>query len=323
MTEGKPITCKAAVAWKAEEKLSIEEITVDPPKKGEVRIKLLYTGVCHTDAHTLSGKDSEGNFPTVLGHEGGGIVESIGEGVTSVKPGDHVIPLYIPECKDCKFCKSGKTNLCSVVRETQGKGMMPDGTSRLHCKGKDLYHFMGTSTFSEYTVVAEISVAKIDEKAPLEKVCLLGCGITTGFGAATITAKIEKDSNVAVFGLGCVGLAAIFGAKKSGAKNIYAIDINPKKFEKAKKLGATHCINPKDLPKDHTVVQELVKLTDGGVDFSFECVGNTTLMRQSLECDFFFPLFFFRSINSIRYLILISFLILICFLILISFLILI
>ena len=282
MTEGKVITCKAAVAWKPKEPLSIEEITVDPPKAGEVRIKVLHTGVCHTDAYTLSGKDPEGKFPSVLGHEGGGIVESIGEGVTSVKVGDHVIPLYIPECRKCKFCQSGKTNLCSIIRETQGKGVMPDGTSRLHCKGQDLAHFMGCSTFAEYTVVAEISVAKIDEKAPLDKACLLGCGITTGYGAATITAKVEKDSNVAVFGLGCVGLAAIFGAKKSGAKNIFAIDINPKKFEKAKALGATHCVNPNDLPKDTTVVQHLIKETDGGVDYSFECVGNTTLMRQRM-----------------------------------------
>ncbi|KAJ3167067.1 NAD/NADP dependent alcohol dehydrogenase [Geranomyces variabilis] len=282
-TAGKEITCKAAVAWEADKPLSIEEIQVAPPKKGEVRIKIQSTGVCHTDAYTLSGKDPEGIFPVIFGHEGGGIVESVGEGVTSVAVGDHVIPLYIPECRECKFCKSGKTNLCSVVRVTQGKGLMPDGTSRFTCKGKQIFHYMGCSTFAEYTVVCEISVAKVDKSAPLDKVCLLGCGITTGYGAVTNTAKVEKGAVVAVFGLGGVGISALQGAKAAGAKRIIGIDTNPKKFEIAKRMGATECLNPKDFG-DRPIQEVLVEKTDGGVDYSFECVGNVGLMRAALEC---------------------------------------
>jgi len=281
-TEGKVITCKAAVAWEAAKPLSIETIEVAPPQKGEVRIKILSTGVCHTDEYTLSGKDPEGLFPCILGHEGGGIVESIGEGVTSVKPGDHVIPLYIPECGTCKFCTSGKTNLCSIIRLTQGKGVMPDGTSRFTCKGKTIYHFMGCSTFSEYTVTAEISVAKITPNAPLNKVCLLGCGITTGYGAALNTAKVDSGSTVAIFGLGCVGLGVVQGAVQAGAKRIIGVDLNTKKFDLAKKMGCTECINPKEFePK--TIQQVLIDLTDGGVDYSFECIGLVDTMRAALE----------------------------------------
>lgn len=280
--EGKIISCRAAVAWEAGKPLVIETVEVEPPKKGEVRIKILATGVCHTDAYTLSGKDPEGIFPCVLGHEGGGIVESVGEGVTSVKPGDHVIPLYIPQCNSCKFCLSGKTNLCSIIRTTQGKGVMPDGTTRFSCKGKPIFHFMGTSTFSEYTVVAEISVAKVSHEAPLNKVCLLGCGITTGYGAAINTAKVEKDTNVAIFGLGCVGLGVVQGAKASGAKRIIGIDINPKKWDMARKLGATEFVNPKEIQKP--IQEHIVDITDGGVDYSFECIGNPDIMRAALEC---------------------------------------
>ncbi|KAJ8023087.1 Alcohol dehydrogenase class-3 [Holothuria leucospilota] len=280
-TAGKPITCRAAVAWEAGKPLSLEEVEVAPPKKGEVRVKILATGVCHTDAYTLSGADPEGAFPCILGHEGGGIVESIGEGVTSVKPGDHVVPLYIPQCYECKFCKSPKTNLCSVIRGTQGKGVMPDGTSRFTCKGKSIFHFMGTSTFSEYTVVAEISLAKVNEKAPLDKVCLLGCGISTGYGAALNTAKVDPDSNCAVWGVGCVGLAVIAGCKLAGAKRIIAIDINPKKKDLAVKFGATEFFNPKEC--DKPTPQALVEMTDGGLDFTFECIGNVNTMREALE----------------------------------------
>jgi len=280
-TAGKVITCKAAVAWAAKEPLKIETIEVDPPKKGEVRIKVIATGVCHTDAYNLSGADPEGGFPVVLGHEGGGVVESVGEGVTSVKIGDHVIPLYIPQCYNCKFCKSNKTNLCSVVRSTQGKGLMPDGTTRFHCNGKDLFHFMGSSTFSEYIVCAEISVAKVREDAPLNRVCLLGCGISTGYGAALNTAKVEAGSNCAVWGIGCVGLATIMGCKENGASKIYAVDINNDKEKVAKEFGATDFINPKDYNKP--IQQVLCELTDGGMDYTFECVGNIHTMRAALE----------------------------------------
>ncbi|KAK2192268.1 hypothetical protein NP493_35g02012 [Ridgeia piscesae] len=280
-TVAKPIECKAAVAWEAKKPLTIETITVAPPRAGEVRIKLLATGVCHTDSYTLDGFDPEGLFPVVLGHEGGGMVESVGEGVTSVKPGDHVIPLYIPQCGECKFCRSPKTNLCSKIRSTQGSGVMPDGTSRFTCRGKQLYHFMGCSTFSEYTVVAEISVCKVDETAPLEKICLLGCGISTGYGAALNTAKVESGSSCAIWGLGAVGLAAIMGCKKAGAGRIIGIDVNPKKFEKAKEFGATECINPKDF--DKPIQEVLVGMTDGGLDFTFECIGNVATMRAALE----------------------------------------
>jgi len=281
-TAGKTITCKAAVAWKAGNELSIEQVQVQPPKPKEVRVKLVATGVCHTDAFTLSGADPEGIFPSILGHEGGGIIESVGSEVKSVQPGDHVIPLYIPECRECKYCKSGKTNLCIVLRDTQGKGLMPDGTSRFSCKGQQVFHYMGTSTFSEYTVLPEIAVSKIPMEAPLEKVCLLGCGITTGMGAVHNTSKVTPGSTVAVFGLGGVGLSVILGAKQAKASRIIAVDINPEKFQLARKFGATDCVNPKELSKP--VQQVIVEMTGGGVDYSFEAIGNTQTMRQALEC---------------------------------------
>ncbi|CAH3192978.1 unnamed protein product, partial [Porites evermanni] len=276
-----PISCRAAVAWEAGKPLTIETVEVAPPKAGEVRIKIIATGVCHTDSHTLSGNDSEGKFPVILGHEGGGTVESVGEGVTRVKPGDHVIPLYIPQCGECKFCKSPKTNLCSTIRSTQGQGVMPDGTSRFTCKGQTVYHFMGTSTFSEYTVVAEISVCKVDDNAPLEKVCLLGCGISTGYGAALNTAKVEAGSTTAVWGLGAVGLATVMGCKTAGASRIIGIDINPDKFPVAKEFGCTEFVNPKDHEKP--IQQVLIEMTDGGLDYTFECIGNVKTMRAALE----------------------------------------
>ncbi|EIT68256.1 MULTISPECIES: S-(hydroxymethyl)glutathione dehydrogenase/class III alcohol dehydrogenase [Hydrocarboniphaga] len=274
---------RAAVAWEAGKPLSIEEIDVAPPKAGEVLIKIVATGVCHTDAFTLSGADPEGLFPVILGHEGGGIVQEVGPGVTSVKPGDHVIPLYTPECGECKFCLSGKTNLCQKIRVTQGKGLMPDGSSRFSYKGKPILHYMGTSTFSEYTVMPEISVARINQKAPLEKVCLLGCGITTGIGAVLNTAKVQPGNSVAVFGLGGIGLSVVQGAVMAKAGRIIAVDMNPSKWEMAKALGATDFVNPKDYP-DTPIQQVIVDLTDGGVDFSFECIGNVNVMRSALEC---------------------------------------
>ncbi|XP_047361812.1 alcohol dehydrogenase class-3 [Vespa velutina] len=280
-TIGKIIKCKAAIAWKEKQPLSIEEIEVSPPKAHEVRIKIIATALCHTDAYTLSGLDSEGIFPCILGHEGSGIVESVGEGVTEFKKGDHVIPLYIPQCKECKFCKSSKTNLCSKIRATQGKGLMPDNTSRFTCKGQSIAHFMGCSTFSEYTVVSDISLAKIDSNAPLEKVCLLGCGIPTGYGAVLNTAKIEPGSTCAIWGLGTVGLAAIFGCKTAGASRIIGIDVNSSKFELAKKFGCTELINPKDY--DKPIQEVLIELTDGGLDYTFVCVGNVQTMRAALE----------------------------------------
>ncbi|WP_297521384.1 S-(hydroxymethyl)glutathione dehydrogenase/class III alcohol dehydrogenase [uncultured Clostridium sp.] len=273
---------RAAVAFKAGEPLKIVEIDVQDPKANEVLVKILYTSVCHTDAFTLSGQDPEGIFPSVLGHEGAGVVVSIGEGVTSVKPGDHVIPLYTAECGKCKFCLSGKTNLCSSVRETQGKGLMPDGTTRFSYNGEPLYHYMGTSTFSEYTVVAEVSLAKIQPDAPLDKVCLLGCGVTTGLGAVKNTAKVEEGATAAVFGLGAIGLAAIQGLKKANASRIIAIDLNEDKFELAKKMGATDFINPSKF--DKPIQEVIVELTDGGVDYSFECIGNVEVMKSALEC---------------------------------------
>ncbi|AWI80561.1 S-(hydroxymethyl)glutathione dehydrogenase/class III alcohol dehydrogenase [Parazoarcus communis] len=276
------IKSRAAVAWAAKQPLEITEVDVAPPKAGEVLVRIVATGVCHTDAFTLSGADPEGIFPTILGHEGGGIVEAIGEGVTSVAVGDHVIPLYTPECGKCKFCLSGKTNLCQAIRTTQGKGLMPDGTSRFSKNGKPIFHYMGTSTFSEYTVLPEISVAKIQKDAPLEKVCLLGCGVTTGIGAVLNTAKVEAGATVAVFGLGGIGLSAIIGAAMAKASRIVAVDINPSKFEIAKQLGATDCINPLDY--DRPIQEVIVDLTDGGVDYSFECIGNTKVMRSALEC---------------------------------------
>jgi S-(hydroxymethyl)glutathione dehydrogenase/alcohol dehydrogenase len=276
------IKSKAAVAWGPGQALVVEEIDVMPPQAGEVRVRILASGVCHTDAFTLSGDDPEGIFPCVLGHEGGGIVESIGEGVTSVQVGDHVIPLYTPECGECKFCLSGKTNLCQKIRETQGKGLMPDGTTRFSKDGQPIYHYMGCSTFSEYTVLPEISLAKVNKDAPLEEVCLLGCGVTTGMGAVMNTAKVQEGDTVAIFGIGGIGLAAIIGATMAKASRIIAIDINVSKFDLAKKLGATDCINPSDY--DQPIQDVIVDLTDGGVDYSFECIGNVNVMRSALEC---------------------------------------
>jgi len=276
------IKAKAAIAWGPKQALSIEEIDVMLPKKGEVLVKIIASGVCHTDAFTLSGEDPEGIFPCILGHEGGGIVEQVGENVTSVAVGDHVIPLYTPECRECKFCLSGKTNLCQKIRETQGKGLMPDGTTRFYKDGQPIFHYMGCSTFSEYTVLPEISLAKVNPTAPLEEVCLLGCGVTTGMGAVMNTAKVEAGDTVAIFGLGGIGLSAVIGAAMAKASRIIAIDINESKFELAKKLGATDCINPNDY--DKPIQEVIVELTDGGVEYSFECIGNVNVMRSALEC---------------------------------------
>ncbi|MEE2716396.1 MAG: S-(hydroxymethyl)glutathione dehydrogenase/class III alcohol dehydrogenase [SAR324 cluster bacterium] len=273
---------RAAIAWEAAKPLEVEEVELEGPKAGEVLIRNVATGVCHTDAYTLSGTDPEGIFPSILGHEGGAVVEEVGSGVTSVSVGDHVIPLYVPECGTCNFCTSGKTNLCQSIRVTQGQGLMPDGTSRFSKNGTLLHHYMGTSTFSEYTVLPEISVAKISSAAPLEKVCLLGCGITTGIGAVQNTAKVEAGATVAVFGLGGVGLGAIQGAALAKAERILAIDVNPGKEEFARQLGATDFVNPKDY--DKPIQEVIVELTNGGVDYSFECVGNVGLMRSALEC---------------------------------------
>ncbi len=273
---------RAAIAWEAGKPLTIEEIDVQGPRAGEVMVKLVATGVCHTDAFTLSGDDPEGIFPTILGHEGAGVVVEVGAGVTSVAIGDHVIPLYTPECGVCKFCKSGKTNLCQAIRATQGQGLMPDKTSRFSLNGKPIFHFMGTSTFSEYTVLPEIAIAKINKAAPLDKVCLLGCGITTGIGAVLNTAKVEPGSTVAVFGLGGVGLSVIQGAVLAKASRIICVDINEDKFEMAKLLGATDFVNPKKY--DAPIQQVIVDMTDGGVDYSFEAIGNVNTMRAALEC---------------------------------------
>ncbi|APE02879.1 S-(hydroxymethyl)glutathione dehydrogenase/class III alcohol dehydrogenase [Alteromonas mediterranea] len=276
------IKSKAAVAWGPGEPLKMEEVDVELPKKGEVLVRIVATGVCHTDAFTLSGDDPEGVFPSILGHEGGGIVEMVGEGVTSVNIGDHVIPLYTAECGECKFCKSGKTNLCQAVRETQGKGLMPDGTSRFSKDGEPIYHYMGCSTFSEYTVLPEISLAKVNKNAPLDEVCLLGCGVTTGMGAVLKTAKVQEGDTVAIFGLGGIGLSAIIGARMAGAGRIIGIDINESKFDLAKQLGATDVVNPNNF--DKPIQEVIVEMTDGGVDYSFECIGNVNVMRSALEC---------------------------------------
>ena len=278
----KMIKTRAAVAWAPDQPLSIEQVDLIPPQRGEVLVRIVATGVCHTDAYTLSGKDPEGRFPTILGHEGGGVVEALGEGVTSVAVGDHVIPLYTPECGECNFCKSGKTNLCQAIRTTQGQGLMPDGTTRFSKNGVPIYHYMGTSTFSEYTVIPEISLAKISKEAPLEKVCLLGCGVTTGIGAVSNTAKVKAGDTVAVFGLGGIGLAVIIGAVKARAERIIAIDINSEKFEIARQLGATDVVNPKDYVRP--IQEVIIEMTGGGVDFSFECIGDVKVMRSALEC---------------------------------------
>lgn len=273
---------KAAVAFEPGKPLSIETVELEAPKAGEVLVEIKATGVCHTDAYTLSGADPEGLFPAILGHEGAGIVVEVGEGVTSLKEGDHVIPLYVPECRQCKFCLSRKTNLCQAIRVTQGKGLMPDGSSRFSVRGDKLHHYMGTSTFANYTVLPEISLAKIREDAPFDKVCYIGCGVTTGIGAVVNTAKVEPGSNVVVFGLGGIGLNVIQGAKLVGADKIIGVDLNPAKRSLAEKFGMTHFVNPSEL--DDELVSYLVDLTDGGADYSFECIGNVNVMRQALEC---------------------------------------
>lgn len=273
---------KAAVAHQAGQPLSIETVHLEGPREGEVLVEIKATGVCHTDAYTLSGKDPEGLFPTVLGHEGAGIVVEVGKGVTSVAPGDHVIPLYTPECRQCKFCLSRKTNLCQSIRATQGKGLMPDGTSRFSMGGTMLHHYMGTSTFANYTVLPEIALAKIRKDAPFDKVCYIGCGVTTGVGAVIWTAKVAPGDNVVVFGLGGIGLNVIQGCKIAGANMIVGVDINPARKAIAESFGMTHFVNPNEVRGD--LVPYLVDLTGGGADFSFECVGNVKLMRQALEC---------------------------------------
>ena len=273
---------KAAVAFGSNKPLSIKTVQLEAPQKGEVLVEIKATGVCHTDAYTLGGADPEGLFPTILGHEGAGIVTEVGEGVTSVKPGDKVIPLYTPECRQCEYCLSQKTNLCQAIRSTQGKGVMPNGTSRFSFNGEKLYHYMGTSTFANYTVLPEIAVAKIRDDAPLDKVCLIGCGVTTGLGAVINTAKVEPGSNVVVFGLGGIGLSVIQGAKMVGASKIIGIDINSDKRSLAELYGMTDFVNPKEIEGD--LVAHLVQLTGGGADYSFECIGNVKVMRQALEC---------------------------------------
>jgi S-(hydroxymethyl)glutathione dehydrogenase / alcohol dehydrogenase len=273
---------KAAVAWAAGQPLSIETVKLQPPQAGEVLVEIKATGVCHTDAYTLSGADPEGLFPAILGHEGAGIVVEVGKEVKSLKVGDRVIPLYIPECRQCEYCLNPKTNLCQSIRLTQGKGLMPDGTSRFSVEGKIVHHYMGTSTFANYTVVPEIALAKIREDAPFDKVCYIGCGVTTGIGAVINTAKVEAGANVVVFGLGGIGLNVVQGAKMVGANKIIGVDINPKRQALAEKFGMTHFVNPHELDGD--LVAYLVDLTGGGADYSFECVGNVNLMRQALEC---------------------------------------
>ena len=273
---------RAAVAWEANRPLEIEEIDLDGPKEGEVLIRIVTTSLCHTDMFTLSGADPEGLFPAVLGHEAVGIVEELGAGVTSLKPGDHVIPLYTPEDPNCPYIKSGKTNLCQTIRKTQGAGVMPDGTSRFSYKGQMIHHYMGTSTFAEYTVLPEIAVAKISKEAPLAKASVMGCAIPTGMGAVRNTAKVEPGATVAVFGLGAVGMAVIQGAKMQGASRIIGIDTNPNKFALAQQLGAHECISPSDFSQP--IQDVIVEMTDGGVDYSFECIGNVNVMRAALEC---------------------------------------
>ncbi|MGX1743285.1 S-(hydroxymethyl)glutathione dehydrogenase/class III alcohol dehydrogenase [Bosea sp. NPDC055353] len=274
---------RAAVAWEAGKPLTIETIEIGGPKAGEVLVEVMATGICHTDAYTLSGLDSEGKFPAILGHEGAGIVREVGAGVTSLKPGDHVIPLYTPECRSCKSCLSRRTNLCTSIRATQGQGVMPDGTSRFSCDGGEVFHYMGCSTFANFTVLPEIALAKVREDAPFDKICYIGCGVTTGIGAVIYTAKVWPGANVVVFGLGGIGLNVIQGARMVGADKIIGVDINPAKQEMARKFGMTDFINPSEIGNDK-VVQAIVDLTGGGADFSFDATGNTNVMRQALEC---------------------------------------
>ena len=274
---------RAAVAWAANKPLTIETIDIEGPKAGEVLVENMATGVCHTDAYTLSGLDSEGRFPAVLGHEGAGIVRETGAGVASVKVGDHVIPLYTPECRQCKTCLSQRSNLCTAVRSTQGQGLMPDGTTRFHCDGGEVFHYMGTSTFSNFTVLPEIALAKVREDAPFDKICYIGCGVTTGVGAVIYTGKVWPGANVVVFGLGGIGLNVIQAARLVGADKIIGVDLNPSKAEMARRFGMTDFVNPDVVGRDK-VVQAIVDLTGGGADFSFECIGNVHTMRQALEC---------------------------------------
>ena len=272
---------KAAVAFAAGEHLSIETVQLDGPQAGEVLIEVMATGVCHTDAFTLSGDDPEGEFPAILGHEGAGIVREVGQGVTSVKPGDHVIPLYTPECRECDYCLHPKTNLCQAIRSTQGQGLMPDGSSRFSFQGKPLLHYMGCSTFANFTVLPEIAVAKVRQDAPFDKICYIGCGVTTGVGAVVFDAKVEPGSNVVVFGLGGIGLNVIQGAKMVGANKIIGVDINVTKVEIAKQFGMTDFVNPQNTDD---LIEAICDLTNGGADYSFECIGNVNTMRQALEC---------------------------------------
>ncbi len=272
---------KAAVAWQAGQPLTIETVDLEGPRAGEVLVEVKATGICHTDQYTLSGADPEGLFPAILGHEGAGVVLEVGAGVSSLRPGDHVIPLYTPECRQCKFCLSRKTNLCQQIRSTQGRGLMPDGSSRFSIAGKPVLHYMGTSTFANHIVVPEIALAKIRKDAPFEKVCYIGCGVTTGVGAVLFTAQVEAGANVVVFGLGGIGLNVIQGARMVGADKIIGIDINPKREAMAREFGMTHFI---DASQENKVVEAIQQLTDGGADYSFECIGNTTTMRQALEC---------------------------------------
>jgi S-(hydroxymethyl)glutathione dehydrogenase/alcohol dehydrogenase len=272
---------RAAVAWRAGAPLSIETVDLEGPRAGEVLVEVKATGICHTDQFTLSGADPEGLFPAILGHEGAGVVLEVGPGVTSVQRDDHVIPLYTPECRECKFCLSRKTNLCQRIRATQGRGLMPDGSSRFSIDGQPILHYMGTSTFANHIVVPEIALAKVRKDAPFDTVCYIGCGVTTGVGAVLFTAKVEAGATVAVFGLGGIGLNVVQGAKLVGADKIIGIDLNPEREAMARQFGMTHFVNPRDTPN---VVDTIVQLTDGGVDFSFECIGNTTVMRQALEC---------------------------------------
>ncbi len=274
---------RAAVAWKAGAPLSIEEVDLEGPKAGEVLVEVMATGICHTDAYTLSGADPEGLFPSIMGHEGAGIVREVGAGVTSVKVGDHVIPLYTPECRQCKTCLSRRSNLCTAIRSTQGQGLMPDGTSRFSVGGKPVFHYMGCSTFSNFSVMPEIAVAKVRADAPFDKICYIGCGVTTGIGAVIWTAKVWPGANVVVFGLGGIGLNVIQGARMVGADRIIGVDLNPAKAEMARKFGMTHFVNPDEVGRDK-VVQAIVDMTGGGADFSFECIGNVNTMRQALEC---------------------------------------